>query len=79
MHRRRKVDEKSRVTPAGTSKELDVQNKWEENTNTHNSPNLKNRIHGANFKYSSSQVQVPGIYNVHGENKLNLVHKTHSV
>ena len=32
MHRRRKVDEKSCVTPAGTSNELDVQNKWEENT-----------------------------------------------
>ena len=31
MHRRRKVDEKSCVTPAGTSNELDVQNKWEEN------------------------------------------------
>ena len=26
------VDEKSCVTPAGTSNELDVQNKWEENT-----------------------------------------------
>ena len=24
------------VTPAGTSNELDVQNKWEENTYTHN-------------------------------------------
>ena len=34
-HRRRKVDEKSCVTPAGTSNELDVQNKWEENTHTH--------------------------------------------
>ena len=30
-HRRRKVDEKSCVTPAGTSNELDVQNDWEEN------------------------------------------------
>ena len=36
-----KVDEKSCVTssscvtPAGTSNELDVQNKWEENTHTH--------------------------------------------
>ena len=29
-----KVDEKSCVTPAGTSNELDVQNEWEENTNT---------------------------------------------
>ena len=28
MHRRRKVDEKSCVTLAGTSNELDVQNKW---------------------------------------------------
>ena len=34
--RERKVDEKSCVTPAGTSNELDVQNEWEENTeNTH--------------------------------------------
>ena len=24
------------MTPAGTSNELDVQNEWEENTNTHN-------------------------------------------
>ena len=31
---RRKVDEKSCVTPAGTSNELDVQNGWEENTHT---------------------------------------------
>ena len=31
-HRRRKVDEKSCVTPAGTSNEPDVQNEWEENT-----------------------------------------------
>ena len=38
MHRRKKVDEKSCVTPAGTSNELDVQNEWEENTkNTYNS------------------------------------------
>ena len=42
MLRRRKVDEKSCVTfllcdpPAGTSNELDVQNKWEENTYTTN-------------------------------------------
>ena len=35
MHRRRKVDDESCVTPAGTSNELDVQNKWEENTHTH--------------------------------------------
>ena len=34
MHRRKKVDEKSCVTPAGTSNEFDVQNEWEENTNT---------------------------------------------
>ena len=36
-HRRRKVDEKSCVTftPAGTSNELVVQNKWEENTHTY--------------------------------------------
>ena len=39
MHRRKKVDEKSCVispcvTSAGTSNELDVQNKWEENTHT---------------------------------------------
>ena len=34
-HRRKKVDEKSCVTPAGTSNELDVQNEWEENTHTH--------------------------------------------
>ena len=34
MHRRRKVDEKFCVTPAGTSNELDVQNKWDENTHT---------------------------------------------
>ena len=33
-HRRRKVDEKSCVTPAGTSDEFDVQNKWRENTHT---------------------------------------------
>ena len=33
-HRRRKADEKSCVTPAGTSNEVDVQNKWEENTHT---------------------------------------------
>ena len=34
-HRRRKVDEKFCVTPAGTSKEFDVQNnKWEESTHT---------------------------------------------
>ena len=32
---RKKVDEKSCVTPAGTSNELDVQNEWEENTHTH--------------------------------------------
>ena len=31
-HHRRKVDEKSCVTPAGTSNKFDVQNKWEENT-----------------------------------------------
>ena len=30
------MDEKSCVTPAGTSNELDVQNEWEENTHTHN-------------------------------------------
>ena len=30
MHRGRKVDEKSCVTPAGTSNKLDVQKKWEE-------------------------------------------------
>ena len=35
-HRRRKVDEKSCVTPAGTPNEFDVQNKWEEKTQTHN-------------------------------------------
>ena len=29
------VDEKSCVTPAGTSNELDVKNKWEEDTITH--------------------------------------------
>ena len=34
-HRRKKVDEKSCVTPASTSNELDVQNEWEENTQTH--------------------------------------------
>ena len=34
-HLRRKVDEKSCVTPAGTSNKFDVQNKWEENTHTH--------------------------------------------
>ena len=34
MHRKRKVDKKSCVTPAGISNELDVQNKWEENTHT---------------------------------------------
>ena len=34
MHRRKKVDEKSCVTLAGTSNDLDVQNKWEENTHT---------------------------------------------
>ena len=33
-HRRNKVDEKSCVTPAGTSNELDVQNEWED-THTH--------------------------------------------
>ena len=33
--RHRKVDEKSCVTPAGTSNELDVQNEWEENTHIH--------------------------------------------
>ena len=38
-HRRRKVHEKSCVTfllcdPAGTSNELEVQNKWEENTHS---------------------------------------------
>ena len=33
-HRRRKVDDKSCVTPADTSNEFDVQNKWEENTRT---------------------------------------------
>ena len=32
MHRRKKVDEKSCVTPAGTS--IDVQNEWEENIHT---------------------------------------------
>ena len=32
--RRKKVDEKSCVTPAGTSNELDVQNEWEENAHT---------------------------------------------
>ena len=37
-HRRKKVDEKSCVTPAGTSNEPDVQNKWEENTHTHTHP-----------------------------------------
>ena len=34
MHCRRKANEKSSVTPAGTSNELDVQNKWEENNNS---------------------------------------------
>ena len=33
-HRRKTVDEKSCMTPAGTSNELDVQNEWEENTHT---------------------------------------------
>ena len=33
-HRRRKVDEKSCVTPAGTSNKFDVQNKWEVNTHS---------------------------------------------
>ena len=36
-HARRKVDEKSCVTPAGTSNKLDVQNEWEENTHTQKS------------------------------------------
>ena len=35
-HRRKKVDEKSCMTPAGTSNELDVQNGWEENTHLNN-------------------------------------------
>ena len=35
MHRIRKVDEKSCVTPVGTSNKTDVQNKWHENTATH--------------------------------------------
>ena len=39
MHRRKKVDEKSRVTfllwdPGWCTNELDVQNEWEENTHT---------------------------------------------
>ena len=34
MHRIRKADEKSFVTPAGTSNELEVQDKWEESTHT---------------------------------------------
>ena len=40
MYRRRKVDEKSCVTPTGISNELDVQNKWEENTHTHTQVSL---------------------------------------
>ena len=35
-HRRSKVVAKSCVTPAGSSNEFDVQNKWEEKTHTHN-------------------------------------------
>ena len=34
-YRRRNMDEKSCVTPAGTSNEFDVQNKWGKNTDTH--------------------------------------------
>ena len=37
---RRKKDEKSCVTPAGTSNAYDVQNEWEENTHTHTVPHF---------------------------------------
>ena len=40
-HRRRKVDEKSCATPAGTSNELDVQNEWEENTHKGKETNFR--------------------------------------
>ena len=39
-----KVGEKSCVTPAGTSNELDVQNKWEGNTTHNNSVVLVSMI-----------------------------------
>ena len=42
-YRRRKVDEKSCSTPAGTSNEFDVQNKWEENTHTQHISYLSSR------------------------------------
>ena len=42
-HRRKKVNEKSCVTPAGTSNELDVQNEWEENTHTHTHTHTKRK------------------------------------
>ena len=41
---RKKVDEKSCVTPAGTSNELDVQNEWEENTHTHTKILKRNKM-----------------------------------
>ena len=34
------------VTPAGTSNELDVQNEWEENTQTHNTLYVLVSLHG---------------------------------
>ena len=33
------------VTPAGTSKKLDVQNEWEENTHAHTVKTPKRRLH----------------------------------
>ena len=40
------MDEKSCVTPAGTSNELDVQNEWEENTHTQCVPIMNGRRRG---------------------------------
>ena len=50
MHRRRKVDEKSCVTPTGTPNELNVRNKWEENTQAHYTNNgLRKRARAVPF------------------------------
>ena len=62
MHRRKKVDEKFCVTPAGTSNELDVQNEWEENT--HRQPRRdEERQKGDNTVYctvrSSTSTSLP--------------------
>ena len=71
---KRKVDEKSCVTfllcdPAGTSNELDVQNKWEENTYTHNLRERVDRLpterHSGAWHIAGKELENDGVKGCH--------------